>query len=279
MNSRKIIAPFIVLLSMALALPQPASARRHLGRGRSHVVSARSAIFSNVSAGQRYYAKNVHLRVPPASTAKVMTALLVLEKLSLDDVVTVSSRADNVAPSKVGLRPGEKYKVRDLMYALLLNSANDASVVLAEAVAGSEAKFAQLMTSRAAQLGARNTKFVNSNGLTIRGVRQYTSAYDMMVMFRTALKYDFFRETITYKTKVIYSIDGRMIALRSHNKILFSDWKRKVFGKTGYTRAARQCFVGYIPKGNQTCIIAVYGCSRRWNDIRYIIAKYGGIFL
>lgn len=275
---RKFSLPVILLLAVSLSFPAPALAKRRYRRGYS--VSARSAIFSNITQGKRYYGKNVHLRVPPASTTKVMTALLVLEKFSLDSVVTVSSRADNVSPSVVGLRPGEKYKVGDLLYALLLNSANDASVVLAEAVAGSERNFVAMMNARARQLGARNTKFVNSNGLPVRGINQYTTAYDMMMIFRAAMKYDAFRSAITYKYKKIYSLAGRPILLKSHNKILFSDWKKKIYGKTGYTRAAQSCFVGYVLKGNDVCIVAVFGCQkRRWSDIRYIVSHYGGIAL
>jgi D-alanyl-D-alanine carboxypeptidase (penicillin-binding protein 5/6) len=277
MNSRKILFPVLILLIVALVLPSEVLARRRIRRGVAGV-SARSAILSNISQGKRYYGKNVHARVVPASTTKVMTALLVLEKLPLDSVVTVSSRADNVAPTKAGLRPGEKYLVRDLLYALLLSSSNDASVALAEAVGGTEQNFVAMMNSRARQLGAYHTHFVNSHGLPSRA-RQYTSAYDMMMMFRAAMKYEFFREAITLKYKMIASTAGRTIALKSHNKILFSDWKNKIYGKTGYTRAAQTCFVGYVPKGNDTVIVAVFGCKRRWTDIRYIVSRYGGIGL
>jgi serine-type D-Ala-D-Ala carboxypeptidase (penicillin-binding protein 5/6) len=246
---------------------------------KGYSVSARSAIFSNVTTVKRYYGKNVHTKVVPASTTKVMTALLVLEKLSLDQEVTVSARATYPQPSKIHVRPGERYLVRDLLYAVLMSSANDASVVLAEAVAGSEENFVQMMNARARQLGAKNTKFANAHGLPTKNRKQYTTAYDMMLIFRAAVQYDLFRQAIKKTYHSIYSTAGRKIALKSHNKILFKDWKRKVYGKTGYTRAARSCFVGYIPKGKEICIIAVFGCSRRWTDIKYIISHYGGIAL
>jgi len=271
---------FIFWLFLALflfTLPTTVEAKKRSRRGYS--VSARSAIFSNITQVKRYYGKNVHTRVVPASTTKVMTALLVLERLPLDAEVKISSRVPNAQPSKINLRPGERYAVRDLLYAILLNSANDASIALAEAVAGSESNFVALMNQRARQLGAKNTRFVNSNGLPVKGVSQYTSAYDMMLMLKQALKHDFFRGAITLKYKKIYSSAGRPILLRSHNKILFSNWKRKIYGKTGYTRSAKQCFIGYIPKGNDICIIGVFGCTRRWSDIRYIVSRYGGIAL
>lgn len=242
-------------------------------------VSARAAIFSNSTKVVRYYGKNVHKQVLPASTTKVMTALLVLEKLSLNKVVTASERATTPQPSKIYVRSGEKFKVRDLLYALLLKSANDASVVLSEAVAGSEARFVKMMNKRAKKLGARHTRFANSNGLPSKKIRQYTTPYDMYLIFRAALKHDFFKTIVKTKYKTISSTAGRKIKLRSHNKMLFFDWKRKLYGKTGYTKAAKACFVGYLTKGDDICIIAVFGCTRRWSDIKHIVRKYGGISL
>ena len=243
-------------------------------------VSARAAIFSNSTRGVRYYGKNIHTRVPPASTTKVMTALLVMENLSLNKVVTVRSSAINVQPTKLGVRPGERFRVADLLYAVLMNSANDASIVLAEEVAGSEKAFVEMMNRRARQLGAKHTKFINSNGLPSKGRTQYTTAYDMYLMFREALKYPFFRQVVACRYKTIRSLEGRSFALKNHNKILFFEWQQKLYGKTGYTRAAKQCFVGYTTKGkNDICIIAVFGATRRWEDIKHIVSKYGGIEL
>ena len=228
--------------------------------------------------GKRLFSKNADKTILPASTTKVMTALLVLEKLSLNDYVTVSERAIGMQPSKLNLRAGEQYKVSDLLYGLLLNSANDASVVLAEAVAGSEWQFVQMMNQRARQLGAKNTRFANSNGLPSREM-QYSSAYDMYLIFREALKKNFFRSAIELRYKTIYSRSGRQINLKSHNKILFKGWKKSVYGKTGYTRAARSCFVGYAQRGTHTLIITVFGCTKRWDDIQRVIERYGGVDL
>jgi len=215
----------------------------------------------------------------PASTTKVMTALLVLEKLPLDRYVTVSPRATSVQPTKLSLKPGERYKVRDLLYAILLKSANDASVVLAEAVAGSEQNFVKLMNQRAKQIGAQHTKFANSHGLPSKRVSQYTTAYDMYLIFRQALKHPFFQSAIKLKYKTIYSQGERKIGLQSHNKMLFMGWRQKIYGKTGYTRSARACFVGTLQKGRSTLIIAVFGCTDRWDDIKYVVSHYGGVAL
>lgn len=260
---------FIICLALACGMETTAFA--------GHRVSAQAALFSNSTRHVRYYGKNVHKRVKPASTVKVMTALLVLEHLPLDKVVTISARPSRVQPSKINIRAGEKYRVRDLLYALLLNSANDAAVALAEAVAGSEAEFVRMMNRRARKLGSRHTKFVNANGLPSKKGVQYTTPYDMYLIFRAALKQEFFRSAIKKRHKNIYSLSGRKIALKSHNKILFKDWRYMVYGKTGWTVKAGQCFVGYIMKGNNICIISLFDSDKRWEDIRYIISKYGKI--
>lgn len=245
---------------------------------KKHKVTCKSVIFSDSTRVKRLYGKNVHGRVLPASTAKVMTAIVVMDHLKLDDYVTVSRNATKAQPTKLYLKPGERYKVRDLLYAILIKSANDASIVLAEAVAGSHWKFVQLMNEKAKQINADQTRFANSNGLPSKA-KQYTTAYDMYLIFRKALKYRFFREAIKYKYKTISSKAGRRIKLKSHNKILSFDWKRKLYGKTGYTRAAKACFVGTIKKGGSTLIIGVFGCPNRWADIKHIVSYYGGIRL
>ena len=276
MRKLRIVSWVVLLLFVVnFILPSEVFAKKRKSSGQ---ISARAAIFSNSTAVKRYYGKNVNLRVPPASTTKVVTALLVLERLPLDQIVTVGPRVVGIQPSVINLRPGEKFTVRDLLFALLLNSANDASVVLAEAVSGSESQFVQLMNQRAKQLGAHNTKFVNSNGLPSR-YTQYTTPYDMYMMFRAALENDFFKKAIKVRYHKISSLGGREVLLKSHNKILLTSWKQKIYGKTGYTRAAQSCFVGYLMKGNDVCIIAVFGCTRRWQDIKYIVERYGGIDL
>jgi len=277
MNHSKISRVVILCLSVAILFSLPTLEAR--GQKR-YTVSARAAIFSNSTKVKRYYGKNVHMRVLPASTTKVMTALVVLERLPLNHVVTFSKKASLAQPSKIYGRPGEKFRVKDLLYALLLRSANDASIALAEAVSGSEWKFVQLMNKKAKQLGANHTKFANSSGLPSRNTKQYTTAYDMYLIFRAALEHNFFKTVLKHKYRTIRSLDGRKIKLKSHNKILFfKKWRRKLFGKTGWTRSAKSCFVGYITKGRDICIIAVFGCSRRWDDIKYIVSRYGGISL
>ena len=268
-----------LVLAVSALCPYPGDAGKKAKA--KPAMTCKSVIFSNSTKGKRLFGKDVERKVLPASTVKIMTALLVLERLPLDRYVTVGAAATNVQPTELNLVPGERYKVGDLLYAILLKSANDASVVLAEAVAGSEEKFVDLMNQRARQLGARNTKFANSNGLptSSKGRAQYTTAYDMYLIFLKALKHSFFREAIKRKYKTIYSSDGREIALKSHNKILFSGWKKEIYGKTGYTRAAGTCFVGTLNDGGNTLVIGVFGCNDRWGYIKKIVSKYGGVEL
>lgn len=239
----------------------------------------KSVIFSDSTKVKRLFGKNVHGRVIPASTTKVMTALVVLDKMSLDSYVTVSDRASRAQPSKAYLKPGEQYKVRDLLYAILLSSSNDAAIVLAEGVAGSEWKFVQMMNQKAKQIGAKHTKFANASGLPTKKTTQYTTAYDMYLIFRKALTKPFFKEAIKLKYKTITSRGGRKISLKTHNKILFMNWARNVYGKTGYTHAAGACFVGTLQKGGSTLIIAVFNCQKRWDDIKNTISAYAGLKL
>ena len=198
----------------------------------------------------------------------------------MDRLVTISWHATQVPQSKLGLRPGETYRVRDLFYGLILKSANDAAVALAEAVAGSEPRFVDMMNAKANQLGARHSHFANPHGLPSVG-SQFTTAADMSLIFANALRQPVFRDAITYKYMLIHSVAGRRILVKSHNKTIFSNWKQHIFGKTGYTEEAQSCFVGFLPRGRDTFIIAVYGCRshKRWSDMKYILERYGHIYL
>ena len=268
----------VVVLAGLLFFPSEAGAARKSKASSGRRVTAKAAILWDSSSGKRLYGKHINQRVQPASTTKVMTALLVLERLPLDAYVTVPPAATQPQPSKLFLHPGDKYRVRDLLYAILLNSANDASVVLAYAVAGSEQNFVQMMNDRARKLGAHNTKFANSHGLPSKQ-SQYSTPYDMSLILREALKNDFFRQAITSKFKTIYSKDGRKHILKSHNKMLFKGWNQYVYGKTGYTRLAQSCFVGFTQRGKRELIVAVFGATQRWQDIKYIVERYGGVDL
>jgi len=258
--------------------PQAMAFRIYFKHKSPYHITANTALLWDPASNQRYFDLGADREVFPASTTKILTAILVLENLPLDKYVTISQHATQVPQTKLGLRAGETFKVRDLLYGLILKSANDAAVALAEAVGGSEGKFVEMMNARAKQIGAMHSHFANPHGLPSPGP-QFTTASDMALIFTQALKNDFFRQAITYKYLVIYSSHGQRFFLKSHNRSLFLNWRQHVFGKTGYTIEAQSCFVGFIPRRNGILIIAVYGCRKRWTDMKYIIEHYGRIVL
>jgi D-alanyl-D-alanine carboxypeptidase len=162
--------------------------------GRPAAVTARAAIIMDAATGDVLWERNASDPLPPASTTKVLTAIVALESGRLDESFRVSEDAADTAPSKINLRPGQRMRLRNLLYAVLLNSANDAASVVAEGLAGSEAAFAARMNARARELGATASHFVNPHGLTSPG--HVASARDLAVIFRHGLRNPLFREIL-----------------------------------------------------------------------------------
>jgi D-alanyl-D-alanine carboxypeptidase len=210
------------------------------------------------------------LELPPASTTKVVTALVVLESgRSLKDTLTVSKTATQVPSSKIYLKPGQKMSIRDLLYALMLTSANDAGMVLAEGIGGSVERFGEMMTKKAREIGATNTNFVNPHGLT--APEHLSTARDLALIYKYALKNPIFREIVMTKASAVSSLAAgrnpkpRQIMVRSHNRMLWN-FKGALGGKTGYTLAAQKCFVGAAARNGATVIIAMLGSRDLWGD-------------
>jgi D-alanyl-D-alanine carboxypeptidase (penicillin-binding protein 5/6) len=229
-------------------------------------VTARSAVVST-KEGTVAWSKNPHLKVPPASTTKVMAALVALERANRNTWVTISARAASREPTRVGVRAGEKFRIGDLVRAALINSGNDAASALGEGVAGSEAKFAAWMTEKARALGAKNTVFKTASGLPAPG--QITTAGDLVTLMRAALKHSFIVKVMAIKETWIESDGGRRIRLRNHNRLLW-DSRYPVYLKTGYTRASRHCYVGFVGKKGEKGIFAFLSARKPWPDVRSI---------
>ncbi|MCG2709902.1 MAG: D-alanyl-D-alanine carboxypeptidase [Thermodesulfovibrionales bacterium] len=234
-------------------------------------ISSKAAVVMEASTGSVLFAKNPNLKLPPASTTKLVTAMVVLDRAKMSDTVTISKAAANV-PSlrETKLRAGETLTVETLLYAALIRSANDAAFALAEVVAGSEKKFVQLMNRKAIAIGASNTRFINTTGLPGKG--QHTTAYDLSKIMRYALKYPVIKEIIGKKEAEISTEQGRTIALENTNRLLWSD-NGAVGGKTGYTKAARHCFVYAGEKEGEMVIVALLGAQSRellWNETEKI---------
>jgi serine-type D-Ala-D-Ala carboxypeptidase (penicillin-binding protein 5/6) len=229
--------------------------------------------------GKILYQKEADLRLPPASTTKVATAILTLESgKSLSQTLVVSKEATRVPASKLYLRPGQSVSIEQLLYGIMLASANDASVVLAEGIAGSVERFTELMTKKAHQIGATNTNFTNPHGLTAPD--HYSTARDLAILFRYAMKNATFREIVQTKFSSVSTtamvkkkMVPRRISVRNHNRLLWG-YDGALGGKTGYTNAAQKCFVGAVQRNGATLIIAILGARDQWGDTKRLL-EYG----
>ena len=227
-------------------------------------LSAKSAIVLDADTGTVLYEYNADTPRQPASTIKVITALLAIERLHDNDPVVPSHKAERMPRSKIYLKSGKRYKADDLINAVLLASANEASVALAEKIGGNESSFARMMTEKARRLGARSTICKTASGLTKSG--QCSTARDLAVVFNGAMQNQEFAERMKH-TRVKTSF-GKI--LRNHNKALWRIAGAKG-GKTGYTRAARQTYVGKFEKHGNGLIVAIMGSETMWDDISRLV--------
>ncbi len=230
-------------------------------------ISSRSAIIIDAVSGKTLYSRNPDSQRQPASTIKVITGMIALKSLSKTEQVSVSSKAARQPRSKVYLDHRKKYKANDLINAVLLASANDASVALAEKIAGSEKEFAKMMTLRAKLWGAEKTVCKTATGLTAKG--QKSTARDLATIFRHAMNNPQFSAKM--KRVKIRTTEGKL--LRNHNKALWQV-NGTLGGKTGYTNAARQTYVGKFKRGKDEIIVAIMGSETMWSDIKHLVT-YG----
>lgn len=251
------------------AAPEVTSKKRPIEKvaGNSAIsknISARSAIIIDAKSGRTLYAKAADNPRQPASTIKILTGMIALKTLSGTETVAVSNWAAGQPRSKVDLNPKKHYKANDLINAVLLASANDASVALAEKIAGSESSFAQMMTDKARLWGARNTVCKTATGLTAKG--QISTARDLAVMFRHVMADPVFASRMK-QTKIKTSYGA---LLRNHNKALWQV-EGTQGGKTGFTNAARQTYVGKFKRGEMEIVVAVMGCETMWADVKKLV--------
>ena len=230
-------------------------------------LSARSAIIIDANTGKEIYSHNPDMPRQPASTIKVLTGLIAIDHLKNNSLVPVSSLAASMPRSKIYIKKGKSYYSNDMINAVLLASANDASVALAEKIAGSESGFAKMMTQKANELGATKTICKTASGLTAKG--QQTTARDLATIFRKAMEHEEFADRIKrLKTRTSY---GK--TLRSHNKAMWQI-SGSQGGKTGYTWAARQTYVGKFSRDGKEILVAILGSRNMWNDISKLV-EYG----
>ena len=235
-------------------------------------IKSRAAVVMDAVSGKVLFAKNPDLRLMPASTTKLMTALVVTDRADLSDIVTVSEKAASAPATKIGLKKGDTVTIQTLLNAALIRSANDAAVALAEAVANSEEEFVDLMNRRAIELGLYNTRFINPNGLP--GPGQYITAYDLAEIMRQAINNPLLKEILGTRVAELSTEEGKTTFVKNTNHLLWSDHELLV-GKTGYTRQARHCFTGAGERETGTTIVAVLGTPSRgllWEETEYLMA-------
>ena len=222
-------------------------------------VPAKAALVTEAS-GDVLYSKYPNARLAPASTVKLMTAMVTLDNLRPEELVRISRNASRVKTIPPGICPDEEMTIADLLHLALMKSINSAAVALAEATAGTEDAFAVLMNRKAHDLGARDTLFANASGLP-KGV-QYSTVHDLTLIMRAALSYPLIRDILATKAYTVRTAAGREIFLENSNQLLWQE-ETLIVGKTGYTGNARHCFVGAVETGRGLVFTAVLGARSR----------------
>lgn len=203
-------------------------------------VTASSAILMDMNSGRILYQKDIHNAKLVASITKIMTAILAIENGNLDDKVTVGEEVLSMYGSNIYIELGEKMTLRDLLYGLLLRSGNDAAIVIATYIGGSEEKFVEMMNKKAKEIGMINTIYRNCHGLD-ETTQNYSTAYDMAVLSSYANTLDVYRE-ISKTKKWVTSTENKSYVWYNRNKLL-TQYKYATGGKTGYTPKAGRTLV------------------------------------
>lgn len=239
-------------------------------------VEAKAAVLMDASSGSVLFAQNAKEELPPASVTKVMTMLLILrgceeEKISLQDIVTVSENAASMGGSQMYLEPGEQHTVDELMMGVAMVSANDGCVALAEHLCGSVEMFVEKMNRTAAELNMQNTNFVNTNGLPV--ANHYSSAYDIAIMTKELLSHEESHRWLTQKQKMIkVGLPGKEkdFELINTNKLL-RQYDGAIGVKTGFTQDAMYCLSGAAERNGTRFIVVILGSET--SAIRFAEAK------
>ncbi len=226
-------------------------------------LTAKSALLVDQDSGQTLFALHPDDPLPPASTAKLMTALVVLQQADLDDVVTISEAAAATPGSRMGLSAGQTLTVRELLYGLLLPSGNDAAVALAEHVGGSEANFVDQMNRQAASMGLNATYFTGPHGMDADG--QTSSAADLLTIARAALEYPVFVQVVATQ-----SVEAGGLALANTNELLGA-YPGADGIKTGTTDAGGECLVASATRQGHRLLAIVLGSQDRYADVRAML--------
>ncbi len=267
----KLLLCFLVLLTVCRAVPVGAESYDST-ENAPFDVDALSAVLMDAETGQILYAKNADESLPPASVTKVMTLLLIMEavdagRLALTDMISVSEYAASMGGSQVYLEPGEQMTLDDMLKSIVVSSANDAAVAVAEATAGSEEAFVKMMNERAAALGMEHTNFENVTGLDDDTVNHRISAEDIAIMSRELLKHE---TILNYTTIWMDTIRGGAFGLSNTNRLI-RFYSGATGLKTGSTSKAKFCISATAKRDDLHLIAVIMGSPTR--DIRNEMAK------
>ena len=233
-------------------------------------VGARSSAVYNPDTKSFLYQNNADARLPMASTTKIVTALIAIETLDLDEIISVPKEAVGIEGSSLYLSENDKLTVKDLIYGVLLQSANDAATVLALRISGSILGFAEKMTERVIAIGANDTKFENPHGLDSK--EHYTTAHDLSLIAAEALNNQTFREISgTYKYSFKIGENTRVVV--NHNKLLKS-YDGCIGVKTGFTKKSGRCLVSAAEKDGVTLVAVTLDDPDDWKDHKAML-NYG----
>lgn len=229
-------------------------------------------ILMDAESGNILYEKNGYAKIYPASTTKVLTAILVLENLPLDEKIVASKNAINSVPlesSVMGIKKEEIFSVENLLYGLLLSSGNDAAIVLAESVSGNVNDFVTLMNTKAKEIGCLNTHFSNPHGFY--DDNHYSTPYDMALILKYAMKFDEFKKIVESKSFELPSTNKtpNTRTIKNTNKLIDENsntfYKYALGGKTGYTIESRGTYIGYSKNGDKILIVGNFDGSQNIN--------------
>lgn len=257
-----------MMILMLCFLPLPVSAKNKI----SVSVNGKRAIIMDMETEEVLYGKNIKKKCENASTTKLLTAITAVDRTSLSKKVRISNKVVRTEPTCFYFRQGDTYYMRELLRAMLIMSANDASVAVAEGSGGSVNRFLKKMNAKAKKIGCTNTHFATVNGLHTNK-KHYTTAYDMALIVKYAYSNAEIRKILKKRTYTVKSTSGKKKKIKSTN-ILLNSKKYYCVGKTGTGSVARYCFAGVYAYNNHHYVLVTFGCDKdadRWTDVKRMI--------
>ncbi|WP_413789647.1 D-alanyl-D-alanine carboxypeptidase family protein [Metabacillus rhizosphaerae] len=257
LHIKKVTTGFIIIFLLLTLFPHQSQA---IG------VSARAAILIDQESGRVLYEKDAHTKMRIASITKIMTAILAIESGKLDTMVKVSENALKAEGSAIYLQKGEKIKLEDLVYGLMLRSGNDAAVAIAEHVGGSLEGFVVMMNQKAEEIGMTNTEFANPHGLDDHE-NHYSTAYDMAILTQYAMQNETYQKISSTETHRAPNPNEKWDRVwHNKNKLLTSLYEYSTGGKTGYTVRAKRTLVSTASKDGFNTIVVTLNDPNDWKD-------------